>query len=88
MRINQMKQVEVDAKTLKLCLKVRDDFTAGLYDQDDKELKDYSGYVPDFMPGDHHGDYVMLHIDIDSGQITNWVKPTQEQIEDFIKETP
>ena len=27
------------------------------------------------MPGKHHGDYVMLDIDIKSGKIVNWQPP-------------
>ena len=27
------------------------------------------------MPGKHYGDYVMLHIDIKSGNIVNWQPP-------------
>ena len=83
--INQMKKVQVEAKTLKLHLKVCDRFTATLEDQDGKEIADHDDYVPDFMPGEHYGDYVILDIDIDSGHITNWKKPEAEQLEAFIK---
>ena len=76
--------VKVNAKTLKLCLKVRDCFCAALMSESGKQLKDYEGYVPNFMPGEHYGDYVDLEIDIDTGQILNWKKPTPEQIEKFI----
>ena len=37
---------------------------------------DYDGYVPDFFPGQHYGDYVTLDIDIATGKILNWRKPT------------
>jgi hypothetical protein len=84
MQINQTKLVPVEAKTLKLHLKVSDRFTCGLMDKEGVELKDYDGYVPEFMPGDHYGDYVILDIDIDTGMITNWTQPTQEQLEEFI----
>lgn len=84
MKISKKKMVEVDAKTLKIHLKVSDGFCASLVDEEDKELKSYDGYVPDFMPGKHYGDYVILDIDIDSGMVTNWKKPTVEQIEKFI----
>lgn len=84
MEIDQNKTVKVNAKKLSLHLKVVDMFTAGLYDQDGHEIADYEGYVPGFMPGEHFGDYVILDIDIDTGQITNWKPPTKEQIEEFI----
>ena len=43
----------------------------------------YDGYVPEFMPGEHYGDYVQLEIDIDTGKILNWKKPTKKQLEVF-----
>jgi len=86
MEIGVTKKVAVNAKTLSLNLKVCDCFYASLLDQDGAELKDYEGYVPGFMPGQHYGDYVYLDIDIDTGQIKNWKAPTAEQIEEFISE--
>jgi len=85
MEISITETVPVNAKTLKLCLKVCDQFTATLESESGKVLKDQDdGYVPDFMPGEHYGDYVILDIDIDTGQITNWRTPSREQIERFI----
>ena len=43
------------------------------------------GYVPGFMPGEHYGDYVSLQIDVKTGQILNWEKPTQKQIKEDLK---
>lgn len=86
MKINMTKPVEIEAKTLKIYMKVVDGFEASLADQDGSTLKDYEGYVPSFMPGEHYGDYLILDIDIDTGQITNWKTPTQEEIEEFINE--
>ena len=79
--------MRVEAKTLHLHLKVCDEFTCKITDQQGGDLKDYEGYVPGFMPGEHYGDYLILDIDIDTGQITNWPKPSPQftkQIEDFI----
>lgn len=89
MEINATKKVKVQVKTLALFMKVVDTFSASLLDQDGEILKEYEGYVPEFMPGDkdggsHYGDYLILDIDIDTGQITNWKKPSQEAIEKFI----
>lgn len=81
-----MKPVQVEAKTLKIYCKVRDHFTASLHDQNDMLLADYAGYVPDFMPGDHHGDYLILDVDIDTGQILNWKTPGVTEIQEFIDE--
>jgi len=85
MEIDATEVVKVNVKTLKLHLKVSDRFTASIesatgteiYTQDD-------GYVPDFMPDDHYGDYVILDIDIESGRIINWVAPTANDIEEWI----
>jgi hypothetical protein len=84
MKIGIKKEVEVEAKVLKIYMKVRDEFSANLMDQDDEVLKEYEGYVPEFMPGDHHGDYLILDIDIESGEILNWKKPSEDQIQKFV----
>ena len=85
MKIGIKKEVEVEAKTLKMHLKVSDRFSASLHDQDGNEIHEQEdGYVPDFMPGEHYGDYVILDIDIDTGKIINWSPPTAEQIQSFI----
>ena len=85
MEIDRTQVVKVNAKILSICCKVSDRFTANLqsstgdviHSQDD-------GYVPGFMPGQHYGDYVMLDIDIDTGQVTNWKTPSAEQIQEWI----
>ena len=82
--INMTKPVRVQAKELRLHIKVRDAFDATLHDQHGEELVSYEGYVPDFMPGEHFGDYLILEIDLDSGQIMNWKIPKAAQIEEFI----
>ncbi len=72
-KINVTKQVPVEAKTLKIHCKVCDRFGAQLVDQDGQLIHEQDdGYVPGFMPGNHYGDYIILDIDIDTGQITNW----------------
>lgn len=86
MEIEATEVVKVNAKTLKLYLKVSDRFTASLESATGTELHSQDdGYVPDFMPEEHYGDYVILDIDIDTGQITNWKKPSAEQIQEWIK---
>lgn len=76
--------VEENARILRIYTKVCDEFSADLLDDQGRVLKDYEGYVPEFMPGDHYGDYIILRIDIENGQILNWDVPTKKQIEDFI----
>ncbi len=85
MEINITKPIKVNAKTLKLHIKVCDRFEADLVDQQGDVLKEYEGYVPDFMPEQHYGDYLILDIDIDTGVITNWKPVTAQQIETFIQ---
>jgi len=38
------------------------------------------------MPEDHCGDYVELDIDIDTGMILNWKKPTKAQLKELNNE--
>ena len=86
MEINKLEQVKINAKTLKIHLKVCNRFTASLESATGSEIyAQDDGYVPSFMPEQHYGDYVILDIDIDSGQITNWKTPSPEQIEEWIK---
>jgi hypothetical protein len=85
MKISQTKVVPVIAKTLKIHLKVCDGFCAEVVSDDGSVLGGQTDeYVPGFMPGDHFGDYVILDIDLDTGQVVNWVKPTAQEIEEFI----
>ena len=76
---------ENEGKVLSICAKCRDCFAASVLDQNGEELIDYDGYVPKFMPGEHYGDYVMLDIDISTGQILNWVKPSAEELDELIE---
>lgn len=81
MKINQKKTVQVDVTELRLHIKVRDSFNAGVFDSEGEAVGEYEGYVPGFFPGEHYGDYLQLHINIETGQITNWRKPNAEQLE-------
>ena len=55
--------------------KCADMFTANFTDAAGNSLGEYDGYVPDFMPGEHFGDYVQLDIDLNTGRILNWRAP-------------
>ena len=84
--IAMKKEVQVEAKTLKIHCKVSDMFTASLVDQNGEEIHvQEDGYVPGFMPGQHYGDYVILDIDLDSGTILNWRAPTADAIQKWIE---
>ena len=74
------------AKTLSIVLKVSDMFGAIILDSKGNEIGNYDGYVPEFFPGEHYGDYVELDIYIATGRIVNWNVPTDEDIDKMIKE--
>lgn len=76
--------MEHDAKTLRIHMKCRDEFECSILDEKYNCIKDYEGYVPDLMPGEHYGDYLILNIDLETGMITNWETPTKESLERFI----
>jgi hypothetical protein len=81
MELEIKKPVKVQAKTISIYCKVCDNFTASIRDQDGETIfEQEDGYVWDIMPGDHHGDYLILDIDIDSGRINNWQKPSAEDV--------
>lgn len=68
-------------RTIQICAKCSDMFSASF--NDGENVKNYEGYVPDFFPDQHWGDYVILKIDIDTGKILNWKKPTEKDLEIF-----
>ncbi|MGN8247658.1 hypothetical protein [Pseudomonas sp. SMV7] len=84
MQINQQKTEQVDVTEIRLHIKVSDGFAAGLQDAQGDEVGTYEGYVPDFFPGNHYGDYLILNIDLETGQIKNWNKPASTDIEKML----
>jgi hypothetical protein len=85
MKINQKKMVQVDIKTMEIYCKVSDRFTFALKDDEGETVyQQDDGYVPDFMPGQHSGDYIILNIDIDTGKIANWTPPSAEKLQKAI----
>ena len=76
MNITMMQKRSVKPTVLKIYCKVRDCFTGQVVAEDGSVIWDQDdGYVPSFMPGDHHGDYVILDIDIHTGRVLNWRSP-------------
>jgi hypothetical protein len=47
-----------------------------------KNVGERDGYVPDFMPNEHYGDYIHIEIDVETGRIVDWKKPTQKELKD------
>lgn len=69
------------AKTLVISAKCCNSFCATLINDEPSLIGFYEGDVPDFMPGEHFGDYVQLEIDIETGVIKNWKKPTEKELQ-------
>lgn len=68
---------------LQITAKCSDMFGATLSDG-----RDYDGYVPDWFPNKqthHFGDYVQLDIDLETGQILNWKKPSKTELDATFK---
>jgi len=70
--------IKISAKCSDLC------FTQ-IMDKDNSIIMEHGGYVPDFMPDQHYGDYVMLDIDVKTGKILNWTA-SEKQVKQWIKE--
>jgi hypothetical protein len=68
-----MKTITISAKCSDLCwMKLSDG-------------GEHCGYVPSWFPNpqtEHFGDYVQLTIDLETGQILNWKRPTQAQLKE------
>lgn len=64
--------------------KCSDMFNASLY-EGSEHVGEYEGYVPEFFPTKHYGDYVSFDIDIETGRIMNWNKPSKKDLEIFAK---
>lgn len=71
-------------KTIEISAKCSDMFAVSAHASNGAIVAEGDGYVPDFMPGEHYGDYVTLTIDVVTGRIVNWVVPTDKKICDDI----
>ena len=72
-------------KTIRINAKCSDLFWAAL-EVDGKRIGEIDGYVPGWFPNpaeEHYGDYVSLEIDLSTGKILNWKKPTRTNLLDF-----
>lgn len=67
----------INAKCSDLCQTI-------IKDDSGKILFENDGYVPDFMPDEHYGDYVILDIDVKTGKIINW-NTTELKIKKYIE---
>lgn len=71
--------------TISICGKTSDACNIIYKDADGEYVGSRDGYVPDFMPGEHYGDYIELLIDVETGQILNWKKPTQKVLKESME---
>lgn len=72
-------------KTINITAKCSDAFWAALA-VDGQRVGEYDGYVPAWFPNtgeEHYGDYVSLTIDVETGKIVNWKKPTTKDLAIF-----
>lgn len=68
--------IKVTAKCSDLCSII-------LCEEDGRPIAEHDGYVPSWLPAnnvEHFGDYVELTIDLATGKILNWQKPTKKQL--------
>lgn len=87
MKFGMMALKEVEAKFIDIHVKACDRGVYTLLDDTGAKLGEQDGYVPGFFPGEHYGDYLMLRVDVDTGQIVNWKKPSAEDLNKLIGNT-
>lgn len=85
MIVDVTKKEVMEIRTVKISAKVNDLFTLFVSTPDGSRDYCYDGYVPEFFP-DGGGDYLNLDIDINTGQILNWKKPSSQELGEFISE--
>jgi len=73
---------DVDVNRIYINAKCNDLCHAQLKDGEGRVLAEHNGYVPALMPEEHYGDYVELEIDLETGTILNWVRPSKAVIEE------
>jgi len=66
--------VRVVAKCSDLC-------SVTLLDSNNAPIAQHNGYVPDFMPGEHYGDYVELDIELATGKVLNWKELSRKDLQ-------
>jgi hypothetical protein len=73
---------EINVTSISISAKCSDLCHAQLIDVQGNILAEHDGYVPDLMPGEHYGDYVILDIDLETGTILNWKRPSRKVVEE------
>ena len=81
-----MVEQKIEVKSVSVHVKVTDRGNYEFKSPTGTTLKEISeDYVPIFFPGDHYGDYLILDIDLETGQILNWKTPSTSDIEEIFK---
>ncbi|CAM0052449.1 RecE-like recombination exonuclease [Vibrio phage D478] len=83
MRNAEVEQAPSVPSVVSVHVKVTDRGCYDFKDANGKSLADLKEeYVPDFFPGEHYGDYLILDIELATGRILNWRAPSTEQVEE------
>lgn len=85
-KLNRTKAVRVEAKTLHICAKPSDAGFYVLQDENGLELHEVDGYVPGCF-GIGGGDYIEFTLDLETGKIVGWKKPSTKDVEAWIEST-
>lgn len=72
-------------KTIFVTAKCSDLCHVDFRDANGNSLGERDGYVPDWMPEEHYGDYVELEIEVATGKILNWKEPKQKDLKDSME---
>lgn len=87
MNTTQAKHIAANAGVISISVKCSDGFFADIKNHEGKRLAEYRGYVPEFFPEETPGftdpDHVMLDIELKTGKIINWRKPSPAELEKF-----
>lgn len=84
MKIKIKRVVEVEAKTLEICVKVDDVGFYILRDVTDEVIHAHNGCVPDWVNSDCNNS-LEFRIDIETGKILNWKPPTKDKLLNWIE---
>jgi hypothetical protein len=71
---------EVEATIVEVNAKVTDRGCYGLKGPEGELIAELDGYVPKIFPGNHYGDYLLLEIELETGLIKNWKKPSPREV--------
>lgn len=71
-------------RSIRVTAKTSDHFFGELLTTENVVICEYTGYVPEWFPGELGDKYLELEIDLPTGLIRNWKPPTEEQLRKFI----